>query len=220
MSDDRHSRALDAELITDPDLKAQREVSNGLRQFDAVAERIEYWTHPEHPFKLRLSTILDLHRIALEGLSSYAGNFRPAGIEIKGSKHKPAGAHMVAGLVEEMCDYVNDNWKKKSPVHLSAYVLWRPNWIHPFTDGNGRTSRAVSYLVLCVGLGYRLPGSKTIPEQIADEKTPYYEALEVADEGFEKARFPDLKAMEKLIEGLLAKQLVEVLHKATGGEHS
>jgi len=119
-----------------------------------------------------------------------------------------------------MCDYVNDNWKKKSPVHLSAYVLWRLNWIHPFTDGNGRTSRAVSYLVLCVGLGYRLPGSKTIPEQIADEKTPYYEALEVADEGFEKARFPDLKAMEKLIEGLLAKQLVEVLHKATGGEHS
>ncbi|HET9792427.1 MAG TPA: Fic family protein [Candidatus Angelobacter sp.] len=220
MSDDRHSRALDAELITDPDLKAQREVSNGLRQFDAVAELIEYWTHPEHPFKLRLSAILDLHRIALEGLSSYAGNFRPAGIEIKGSKHKPAGAHMVAGLVEEMCDYVNDHWKRKSPVHLSAYVLWRLNWIHPFTDGNGRTSRAVSYLVLCVGLGYRLPGSKTIPEQIAEEKTPYYEALEVADEGFEKTRFPDLRAMEKLIEGLLAKQLVEVLHKATGGEHS
>jgi hypothetical protein len=40
MSDnDRHSRALDAELITDPDLKAQREVSNGLRQFDDVANR-------------------------------------------------------------------------------------------------------------------------------------------------------------------------------------
>jgi Fic family protein len=168
----RHSRALDAELITDPDLKAQREVSNGLRQFDAVAEKIEYWTHPERPFKLRLSAILDLHRIALEGLSSYAGNFRPAGIEIKGSKHRPAGAHMLAGLVEEMCDYINDNWKKKSPVHLSSYVLWRLNWIRPFTDGNGRTSRAVSYLVLCVGLGYRLPGSKTIPEQIADEKTP------------------------------------------------
>lgn len=59
MSDnDRHSRALDAELITDPDLKAQREVSNGLRQFDDVAEQIEYWSHPERPFKLRPSAIL------------------------------------------------------------------------------------------------------------------------------------------------------------------
>src|SRR5215472_1383521 len=161
---DRHSRAFEAELITDPELKAQKEASNGLRQFDAVAERIEYWTHPERPFKLRLSLILDLQRIALEGISAYAGNFRPAGIEIKGSKHQPVGAHLVPGLVEELCDYVNDNWGKKSPIHLCAYILWRLNWIHPFTDGNGRTSRAVSYLVLCVGLGYRLPGARTIPE--------------------------------------------------------
>jgi Fic family protein len=90
------------------------------------------------------------------------------------------------------------------------------NWIHPFVDGNGRTARAVSYLVLCVGLGYRLPGRKTIPEQISEEKKPYYRALEVADEGFAKTKEPDLSAMEQLIEGLLAKQLVEVLHKATG----
>src|SRR5262245_47809500 len=82
---DRHSRAFEAELITDPELKAQKEASNGLRQFDAVAERIEYWTHPERPFKLRPSTILDLHRIALEGISAYAGNFRPAGIATRKS---------------------------------------------------------------------------------------------------------------------------------------
>lgn len=218
MSDDRHSRALDAELITDPDLKAQREVSNGLRQFDSVAEQIEYWNDPERPFKLRPSAILSLNRIALEGLTAMAGTYRPAGIEIVGSKHQPASAHLVPELVEQMTEYVNENWGKKSPVHLCAFVLWRLNWIHPFVDGNGRTSRAVSYLVLSVAMGYRLPGRKTIPEQIADEKTPYYKALEVADEGFQKTGQPDLRAMEKLIEGLLAKQLIDVLHKATG-EH-
>lgn len=215
---ERHSRALDAELITDPDKKAKKEVSNGLRQFDAVAERIEYFSHPERPFKLRLSLILDLQRIALEGISAYAGNFRPAGIEIKGSKHQPVGAYLVPGLVEELCDYVNDNWAKKSPIHLCAYILWRLNWIHPFTDGNGRTSRALSYLVLCVGLGYRLPGTRTIPEQIAEDKTPYYRALEVADEGLKNNRVPDLGAMEQLIEGLLAKQLLGVLQRAKGSQ--
>ena len=214
--EDRHSHALDAELITDPDLKAQREVSNGLRQFDAVAEQIEYWSHPERPFKLRPSAILGLHRIALLGLTGLAGTYRPAGVEIVGSKHHPVGTHLVPGLVEEMTEYVNENWGKKSPIHLCAYVLWRLNWIHPFVDGNGRTARAASYLVLCVGLGYRLPGRKTIPEQIADDKKPYYRALEIADQGFEKNGQPDLGAMEQLIEGLLAKQLVEVLHKATG----
>src|SRR5712692_2656117 len=127
--EERHSRALDAELITDPDLKAQREVSNGLKQFDVVAEQIEYWTDPQRPFKFRLSAILGLQRVALQGITALAGTFRPAGIEIQGSKHQPVGAHLVPGLVEEMCDYVNENWGRKSPVHLCAYVLWRLNWI-------------------------------------------------------------------------------------------
>jgi Fic family protein len=215
--EERHSKALEVELITDPDLRAQKEASNGLRQFDTVAEGVEYWTQDEHPFKLRLSLILDLHRIALEGISAFAGTFRPAGIKIGGSRHQPVGAHLVAGLVEELCDYVNDNWKQKSPIHLCAYVLWRLNWIHPFTDGNGRTSRAVSYLVLCVGLGYRLPGTRTIPEQIAEDKGPYYRALEVADEGFNRTKVPDLSKMEELIETLLAKQLLAIYSRAKGG---
>ena len=30
----------------------------------------------------------------------------------------------------------NDNWDDSTPVHLASYVMWRLNWIHPFTDGN------------------------------------------------------------------------------------
>ena len=99
-ADDRHSKAFEAELITDPTELAQAEARNGLRQADRVIEMVEYWLQPERPFRLRVSTLLDLHRYALEGISSYAGNFRPAGIEIKGSQHAPPGAHMVAEEVE------------------------------------------------------------------------------------------------------------------------
>ena len=56
---------------------------------------------------------LSLHRAALDGISAYAGNFRPAGVEIQGSRHTPPGAHLVPGLIEEMCDYVNDNWDSR-----------------------------------------------------------------------------------------------------------
>ena len=89
---DRHSQPLDAELVADPEEKARREARNGLRQFDAVIELIEYFIAAGRPFKLRLSHLLHLHRIALDGLSSYAGNFRPAGIKIGGSEHEPVGA--------------------------------------------------------------------------------------------------------------------------------
>jgi Fic family protein len=108
-----------------------------------------------------------------------------------------------------MCDYVMDNWSKP-PIHLTAYVLWRLNWIHPFTDGNGRTARAVAYMLLCIRLGYRLPGTKTIPELIAVDKDPYYGALEAADES-------DLTVLERLLAALLAKQLYDIHRVATQG---
>jgi Fic family protein len=137
---------------------------------------------------------------------------RPSAIEIGGSNHNPPGAHLVPGLIEEMCDYVNENWSKP-PLHLASYLLWRMNWIHPFVDGNGRTARALSYLVLSVRLGYRLPGSNTIPDQIASDKNPYYRALEEADKKFSDGQI-DVSNAETLLEGLLAKQLASVLRAA------
>jgi Fic family protein len=216
LDEERHSQALEIELISDPAQKARQEAKNGLRQFDEVIELINYWLQPDRPFKLRLSAILSLHRRALEGISSFAGVFRPGGIEIKGSRHTPPGAHLVAENIEQMCDYINDNWTIASPLHLAAYTLWRMNWIHPFVDGNGRTSRAVSYLVLCARLGYVLPGTITIPEQISRNKTPYYEALEAADKATASGKL-DLTVMEQLLESLLANQLVSVLDSARTG---
>jgi len=207
---DRQSKADEPEIVVDPVERAKLEARNALEQFDAVMSLVEQFTEPEHPpFRLRSSIILQLQRIALKGLSAYAGVFRPAGVDIGGSKHKPVDAFLVPSRLEELCDYITDNWSKP-PIHLTAYVLWRLNWIHPFTDGNGRTARAVAYLVLCVRLGYRLPGTKTIPELIAADKVPYYSALEAADAG-------DLAILEKLLAALLARQLYDVHRIATEG---
>ena len=93
--------------------------------------------------------------------------------------------------------------------------MWRVNWIHPFFGGNGRTARAVSYLVLCARLGFRIPGTPTIPESIAAERGPYYRASQAADTAWADGRI-DLSEMEALMTGLLAKQLLAVHRQATG----
>jgi Fic family protein len=115
--------------------------------------------------------------------------------------------------VDDMCEYVHDNWSA-SPVHLSAYVLWRLNWIHPFGDGNGRTSRVVSYIVLCVRLGYRVPGKPTVPELIAADKDPYYDALDDADAHWREGRL-NVEQMETVVSSRLAKQLHRLYELAT-----
>lgn len=95
--------------------------------------------------------------------------------------------------------------------------MWRTNWIHPFVNGNGRTSRAISYLVFSARLGYVVPGSPTIPDLIARDKQPYYRALEAADEADASAGI-DLSAMQELLEAHLATQLLGVLQRARDSE--
>lgn len=104
--DRRDSRALEPELITDPQAKAVAEARNGFQQYDAAIGVI-HTALDRGAFKLRPSLILGLQREALAGISSYAGTYRPGGVAIEGSKHEPVGAHLVPELVEDMCDYVN-----------------------------------------------------------------------------------------------------------------
>lgn len=213
--DRRHSVASEAYLIADETQRAEAEARNGLIQFDLACQMIMDAVEKGDSWKLRPSSILALHRAALEGISSYAGNFRPSGVAIQGSNHQPVDAYRVPELIEDMCDYVNAHWNDRTAIHLASYIMWRLNWIHPFSDGNGRTSRMVSYLVLCAKLGLLLPGRNTIPDQIVDNRKPYFDALESADKN-EASGVIDLSRMEELIEGMLAAQLTSVLERATG----
>jgi Fic family protein len=212
---DRHSEAEAAPLLTDPDEIARREAENGLRQFTLALDIIRsYVKDSDRPFKLRAGPILQLHQAALEGLHRLAGTFRNTPVKIHGSVHQPPDPASVADEVQEMCEYVNENWGK-SPSHLAAYVLWRMNWIHPFADGNGRTARAISYVVLSIKLDSLLPGTPTIPEQIATNKDPYYDALESADKAWASGQI-DVSALEELLSNMLARQLLNATKEAAG----
>jgi Fic family protein len=216
LAEERHSHAEVAQLLSDPVEIARREAENGLRQFSLAIDIIA--THvkdKDRPFKLRAGPILQLHKAALDGLHSLAGTFRNTPVKIQGSLHQPPEEAFVADEVQSLCEYVNDHWSTKSAIHLAAYVLWKMNWIHPFADGNGRTARAISYVVLSIKLDSILPGAPTIPDQIAADKSPYYKALEAADKEWAKEKV-DVFALESVIEEMLAQQLVNAAKEASG----
>ena len=58
----------------------------------------------------------------------------------------------------------------------------------PFSDGNGRSSRIFSYIVLSVSLNYFLPGERTVTDQIVARRIAYFAALEAADVAGNKGR--------------------------------
>jgi Fic family protein len=215
---DRHSVAEQLDLITDPQEKARHEAENGVRQYNLAVEIIrQHVKDTERPFHLRSSIILRLHKEALDGIHALAGTYRNTSVKIGGSGHQPVDAFVVSEETEHLCGYVNNNWSTKSALHLAAYVLWRLNWIHPFADGNGRTARTVSYVVLNIKLDSLLPGVPTIPDQIAGDKKPYYVALEAADEVWKAKETVDVSNLEAMLEGMLAKQLVSAATQAATG---
>jgi len=215
-SGDRHSKLI-APTVTaptfSPDEVVEREAENALRQADRMFEMIEHAVAARKP-RLRSSTLIELNRLAVAGLVAAPGAFRTSPIIIEHSQHVPPPHEDVPGYVDDLCEYVVGQWDTSYATHLAAYVLWRLNWIHPFEDGNGRTSRAASYFVLCAKLGYKLPGAKTIPEFIAREKTPYYRALESADAAWKRGAL-DLSDMEEFLKSCLAAQLVDVVQQAS-----
>lgn len=198
-----------------PQTIAELEVANGLRQYDLALDVIKTFLEPDRPFALRPSLLQQLQKIAVEGIEAYPGEWRTGPARITKSKHTPPDAHLIGFLVQEMCDYVNNNWHEKTAFYLASYVMWRINWIHPFADGNGRTSRVVSYIVLCVSLKTLLPGTPSIPQQIQDDRTVYFRALEHADEAC-AAGHEDVSQMETALRNMLAKQLLSVIEQANG----
>lgn len=197
----------------DPDEIARLEARNALRQFDAAMRFINGTLEAGLPFQLRTDLICELNRYATVDIRDDAGRLRTYEVGIANSSHLPPPPNEVLKLLDEMCEYVNTVWSVRTPLHLSAYVMWRINWIHPFGDGNGRTARMVSYCLLCLRLGFLLPGSRTIPTQIARDKNPYYAALVAADRAILGGR-ADVSVLEKLLSEMLAAQLVAVHDKA------
>lgn len=208
---DRHSHAIrtaEHQPLTDEE-RAPIEAQNALRQFDRlmdlVDDNLKGIRQGQAAIPVKTSVLMELNRLAVEKIIANPGAYRQTPMLIGKSKHQPPAWEEVPEHVDEMCEYVAQNWGR-SAIHLAAYLLWRVNWIHPFSDGNGRTARAISYLVLCVRLRQRLPGDRTMPDFIADEKTPYYSGLEAADGAFAKGKI-DVGVLERYLRKLLTQQV-------------
>lgn len=146
------SKIGDSPLLCPPGEKAEREAANGVRQLDYLTDLVI----GERAIKdVRETHVLDLQKLAVNGIYPCGGDYRDARtkITISDSEHEPPEAAFVASHVVELLDYINSTREKLPALERAAYALWRLNWIHPFRGGNGRTSRCLAYLIVCLDLG-------------------------------------------------------------------
>lgn len=129
--------------------------------------------------------LLQLHYLILKGIDSpNAGKYRNVQVMIKGSRHLPPQPFLVKKQMEDLFYWYEANKQILHPVVLAAELSERLVTIHPFIDGNGRTSRLIMNLIL-LKHGYVIANIKGDNES----RYNYYNKLEGAQADNNKAGF-------------------------------
>ncbi len=120
-------------------------------------------------------TIKEIHALILYGIDrENAGRYRNVPVMISGSTHIPPQPYLIEKQMEDfILRFKQMEAETVHPVLIAAYLHDELVRIHPFIDGNGRTSRLLMNLYL-LRHGYviiTLKGSN-------DAKVSYYMALE------------------------------------------
>lgn len=140
---------------------------------------------------LSIEDLLRAHQLMMNGLVRENGIFRSGGVGVFDGEnliHLAPPAELVSKHIENLF-----NWYRKSNLHplvKSAVFHYEFEFIHPFSDGNGRMGRMWHSLLLSQWkeLFFWLP----IEELIQSRQTEYYDALGAADKKADSTEFIEL----------------------------
>lgn len=137
--------------------------------------------------------VKDIHALLMENIQ-VGGVYRDIQVYISGAQHTPPFPSLMYRQIKDF--YADLLWKGKelNPIELAAWTHAEFVKIHPFTDGNGRTSRLI--------MNYQLMAEGFPAISIAkQDRLEYFKALDVyAVEG-------NLQPFADLVAELMERQL-------------
>ena len=155
-----------------------RELLNYKKAFDFVSDYLE------HGGPITEGLVREIHKRLVEGVRGEAaapGEYRKIQNYVVNSTtgeivYTPPPAHDVPIMMGELVDWLNQE-KEIHPVLVSGIVQFQFVHIHPFLDGNGRTSRLLSTLCLYRS-GYDFKRLFAISEYYDRDRPAFYRALQ------------------------------------------
>jgi Fic family protein len=154
----------------------------------------EAWSRDPENFRIDHGLIRELHRLTTTGLSlsgegdSCPGLYRTAPVRIAKSAHVPPDAADVHSFMDSLLGFLNNPDPPKYDLLKIALAHHSFTWIHPFSNGNGRTVRLFTYALL-LKTGFRVGGPRPATRLLnptavfCSDRDKYYDMLSRADTG-------------------------------------
>jgi Fic family protein len=202
---DQAERLLAGKPVPEADPDDVRELLNYRNAFEFVSGYID------DGGPITEGLIREIHKRLVEGVRGGAaapGEYRKIQNYVVNSVtgetvYTPPPAHDVPIMMAELVDWLNQE-QDVHPVLVSGISQFQFVHIHPFLDGNGRTSRLISTLCL-YRAGYDFKRLFTISEYYDRDRAAFYRAIQsVRDCGMNMTGW-----LEYFVDGL-ATQLAEV----------
>ena len=170
LSENQVTAILDNKRVLGP-AKDILEVQNAIKAYQELSHYKPY----------QLSSLLQSHKIMMQGLVPDAGHLRSTNVGIlKGSRvsHIAPKPSLVSGLMRDLFSFIKDD-KSVHALIKSCVFHYEFEFIHPFSDGNGRIGRLWQSALL---LHYHpLFEFTPIESLIKKRRRAYYKALEISD---------------------------------------
>ncbi len=177
---------LDIEKVTA--LLEGKKVMGAKHEIQEVYAAINAYKHLSDFDPCKINDLLKAHSLMMEEPIIDAGRFRSGNVGVKGGGEvlriapPPLRVHgLIADLLEWLC--VTD----VNPLITSSVFHYEFEFIHPFSDGNGRMGRLWQTLIL----SHYNPSFAYFPVEsiIKEKQQAYYDALAVSDEQADSTTF-------------------------------
>ena len=196
LSEEQVSEILNGKRVT-ASLRQIQEVKNAIAVYD-IAEEL-------NPYSV--DDLLRAHGMMMAALMERPGEFRwsGAGVVKKGKViHVAPPAHLVPGQMEELFSWLRN--ASDHPLIKSCVFHYEFEFIHPFTDGNGRIGRLWQSLILGKWnpVFLRLP----VETMVYNNQSQYYRAINESSTENDSGIFIDfmLRTILSALHGLEASQ--------------
>ena len=162
-------------------LTAEQEVQNYWDALTFLEEENKKNTKINKEFILRLHDIIQKNgkivRIPFRGQTPPGVLFAVYDSVSKQAEYIPPEYIDIEPLINELVDWYYNNQDLPAPI-LSAIIHYALVTIHPFKDGNGRTSRALATYVL-MQHDYDFKGFNSFEEYYMSDLNGYYESIQM-----------------------------------------